>query len=393
MFMGFKNAGLGLFVVALTIPALSAQQPRSPKPPAPSTPGALSVQEGTTLAQGWALLAQGLVDEAAARAAKALAASPRSASALVLAVEVAVARGGSQAALSQYERWLGQRTLEEPAVLRRIAHALLREAAAQSENAAARLEALRALAADGDAAAAAQLETASIRGGTGERRALASLGNEGAVNALVADLKNGTGNAMTIIEALAKSGSKAAIVPLTERLQHPSPEIRGAAVQGLGKLGTNYDVVDKIKPLLTDPTSYVRVKAAGALYGLNDLSGLQILQDLMQADPPTSRLIAVQAMASRPDSLWLDQVRRLTSVAEPEVRVGAARLLVPHDPELARRVLQDAMNDGNPAIRELASDAFGEVAADFPTLRQLMKSNDRLTSVRAAGRASALTLR
>ena len=111
----------------------------------------------------------------------------------------------------------------------------------------------------------------------------------------------------------------------------------------------------------------MRVKAAGALYGLNDLSGLQILQDLLQADPATSRLIAVQAMASRPDSLWLDQVRRLTSVAEPEVRVGAARLLVPHDPELARKVLQGAMNDGNPAIRELASDAFGEVAANrFP---------------------------
>ena len=74
--------------------------------------------------------------------------------------------------------------------------------------------------------------------------------------------------------------------------------------------------------------------------------------------------------------------------------MGAARLLVPHDPELARKVLQGAMNDGNPAIRELASDAFGEIAAtDFPTLRQLMKSSDRLTSVQAAGRASALTLR
>ncbi len=276
----------------------------------------------------------------------------------------------------------------------RIARALLREAAAQSENATARLEALRALAAEGDAAATAELATLSAKGGIAERRLLASMGNDKAISALVVDLKNGTGNAMTIIEALAQSGSKAAIAPLTERLQHPSPEIRGAAVQGLGKLGTTYDVVDRIKPLLTDPTSYVRVKAAGALYGLNDLSGLQILQDLLQADPATSRLIAVQAMATRPDSLWLDQVRRLTSVAEPEVRVGAARLLVPHDPELARRVLQGAMNDGNPAIRELASDAFGEIAAtDFPTLRQLMKSSNRLTSVQAAGRASALTLR
>jgi HEAT repeat protein len=392
--MEFRNAGLGLFVGALTIAALSAQQPRSQKPPALSTPGAMSVEEGTTIAQGWALLAQGLLDEAAARAAKVLAASPRSASALVLAVEVAVARGGSQAALGQYERWLGQRTLEEPAVLRRIAQALLREAAAQSENAAARLEALRALAAEGDAAAAAQLQTASSKGGTGERRALASLGDERAVNALIADLKSGTGNAMTTIEALAASGNKAAIAPLRERLGNPSPEIRGAAVDGLGKFGSSLDVAALIRPLLNDPTSYVRVKAAGALYGLNDMGGLQILQDLLLAEPAASRLIAVQAMASKPDSLWLDHVRRLTSVPEPEVRVNAAKLLSAHDPELARKVLQAAMSDGNPAIREMASEAFGNMAAtDFPTLRRLMTSSDRLTGVRAAGRLSTLTLR
>ena len=293
--------------------------------------------------------------------------------------------------------WLGQRTLEEPAVLRRIATALLREAATQSENTTARLEALRALAADGDGAAAAELASAVNTAGTAERRLLASIGNERAISALIADLNNGTGNAMTIIEALARSGSKSAIAPLTDRLQHPSPEIRGAAVEGLGNLGrsnSSIDLISRIKPLLADQTSYVRVKAAGALYGLNDMSGLQILQDLLQAEPTASRLIALQAMASRPDAIWLDQVKRLTSVAEPEVRVGAARLLAPHDPELARKVLEGAMRDPNPAIRELASDAVDDVeATDFPTLRRLMKSNNRLTGVRAAARVLALTLR
>ena len=135
----------------------------------------------------------------------------------------------------------------------------------------------------------------------------------------------------------------------------------------------------------------MRVKAAGALYGLNDMSGLQILQDLMQAEPSASRLIALQAMASRPDAVWLEQVRRLASAAEPEVRVGAARLLGPHDPELARKVLQGAMNDPNPAIREMAADALGRSRpTDFPTLRRLMKSSDRLTGVRAASRLLAL---
>jgi hypothetical protein len=45
------------------------------------------------------------------------------------------------------------------------------------------------------------------------------------------------------------------------------------------------------------------------------------------------------------------------------------------------------MNDPNPALREMASDVMGAVeATDLPTLRRLMKSNDRLTGVRAAAR-------
>jgi HEAT repeat protein len=397
--MTVKHAGLALIVVSgviATAASLTAQQPASSKP-ATLTPGAIGVDEATTIAQGWALLAQGLVDEAATRAAKAMAASPRSPAALVLMVEVDIARRGAQAGLSRYEVWLGQRTLEEPAVLRRIATALLREAAAQSESSTARLEALQALAADGDPASAAALAGAVKTAGMAERRVLASMGNEAAVGALIADLKSGNGNAMTIIEALAKSGSKSAIAPLTDRLQHASPEIRGAAVEGLGKLGAalgSSDLIVRIKPLLSDPTSYVRVKAAGALYGLNDTSGLQVLQELIQAEPAASRLIALQAMASRPDASWLDDVKRLTSVPEPEIRVGAARLLAPHDPELARKVLEGATQDPNPAIRELAAETVGAVeASDFPTLRQLMKSNNRVIGVRASARVLELTLR
>jgi HEAT repeat protein len=393
--MTFRKVGFVLVATVLAARAASAQP--APQPRQSITPGAMSVEERTTIAQGWALLAQGLLDEAATRAAQALAASPRNPSALVLAVEVAVTRGGAQAGLSQYERWLGQRTLEEPALMRRIGVALLRESASQTEHLTARLEALRALAADGDAAAAAELTGAANAGGTAERRLLASIGNERAVAALIADLNKGTGNAMSIIDTLARSGSKAAIAPLTDRLRHPSPEIRGSAVEGLGKLGNTlgaYDLTTQIKPLLTDQTPYVRVKAAGALYGLNDMSGLQILQDQLQAEPSAGRLIALQAMASRPDAVWLEQLQRLASAAEPEVRVGAARLLSPHDPELARKILQGAANDANPAIREMASSALGEVeATDFPTIRRLMKSNDRLTSVRAAGSLLAVTRR
>jgi HEAT repeat protein len=162
-------------------------------------------------------------------------------------------------------------------------------------------------------------------------------------------------------------------------------------VEALGELGQRYPLADRIKPLLSDPVSLVRVKAAGALVGLGDMSGLQLLQELATSEAAVSRLIAAQAMASQPDAQWLDLVRRLTSEAEPEVRVGAATLLVPHDPEMARKVLDEALRDGNPAIRQMVEEASLELLpADLRSLRLMLRSSAALARARAAGRILAL---
>ena len=208
----------------------------------------------------------------------------------------------------------------------------------------------------------------STKGGTAERRVLASIGNEQGSQRTRRRLEERNRQCDDDHRGAGASGSKAAIAPLTERLQNPSPEIRGAAVEGLGKLGSSFDVVARIKPLLNDPTSYVRVKAAGALYGLNDMSGLQVLQDLLQAEPAASRLIAVQAMASRPD------LALARSCATPDVgrrtggQGGCRPPACPARPGAgAEKCSQGAMSDGNPAIREMASEAFGEVGGNrFP---------------------------
>jgi HEAT repeat protein len=387
--MPFKYLSTIFLSTAVLISHIGAQQTAPAKS---RLPGALGVEEATTITQGWALVTQGLYADAAAKATKALTENPRGAAALVLAVEVEMARGGSQAALAQYERWLGQRTWEEPAVLRRIAQALLREAAQDRQHDAARIEALRALASDGDAGASAELTNAASKGGVAEVRMAAIAGDERSVKVLADQLRQGATNALGVIEALGKSRNRAAVPPLVERLKDPSPEIRGAAAEALGNFGPQPGLVDRIKPLLSDQTSYVRVKAAGTLFRLDDMSGLQLLQELAASEVPMSRLMAAQAMASKPDAVWLEHVRKLASAAEPEVRVGAARLLAPHDPEYARTVLEGVMADQNPAIRNLASEILADVAATDPrSLRRLLKSDDRLTRVRAAGHLLALT--
>jgi HEAT repeat protein len=377
-----------LGVVCLPCSAL-AQQPKAPVEPA--RPGAIGIEEATALTQGWALLAQGLTNEAAARAAQVLATYPTSAAAMMLAVEAEIARGGGHAGLDQYERWLGGRALDEPSTVRRVAIALLHEVAADGQKDAAHLEALRVLADDGDSEAAAELSAASTSGSPPELRALAATGNASAVKALISQLNSGGSNVLATLEALAQSGSALAIAPLADRLQDQAPEIRGAAVEGLGTLASQHDIIDRIKPALDDKSGYVRIKAAAALFRLGDMSGATMLQELWTAESEKSRLIAAQAMASQPDALWMDQVRRLTSAGEPEVRIGAARLIAPYDPQLARQIIDSGMADSNPAIRNMAAESLSEVlATDLKALRQLLRLPDRLARVRAAGRVLTL---
>lgn len=370
--------------------ARSGQTSGKPAPTA-ARPGAIPSDEAIALTQGWAFLAEGHLDRAAARAADILRVYPHSVGALVLAVEAEISRAGAQAALAQYERWLGNRALEEPAVVRRLAVALLQETVRHGQPD-ARLEALRALANDGDRSAVTVLTQAVNAGSPAETRLMAAMGDERSVKSLIALLDKDAGNATSIIEALAQSGSKSAVAPLMERLSHHAPEVRGAAAQGLGHLGKRYDVAAALQGALKDQSSYVRTRAAAALFQVGDMSGLTLLRTLLQEESATSRLIAAQAMASSPDGLWMDQVRRLTSAAEPEVRIGAAHLLLPHDPELARQILERGMSDANPAIRDLASEGLADaVAGDLRMLRHFLKLNDPLARVRAAARILVVT--
>jgi len=378
---------LGMSIVAGT--ASGQQQPRRQASARPSV--AISVAEATELTNGWALLAEGLFERAAAKAAQVLAAYPRSGAALQLALEAQLARNGAPAALDQYERWLGARTIEEPAALRRLASAMLREATTLKSDPAARTEALRALADDGDARAAGELAQAASKGGASGARAVVSTGDERAVDTLLVELNTGLGNPTRTIDALGASGSTRAIAPLVQRLKDPRQEVRGAVVDALGRLGDGATAA-LITPLLSDASLHVRVKAAGALLRLGDYSGLPILQELMASPSAAMRLDAAEALASRPDSAWLGLVTELAGDPDPEIRAAAGRLMAPHDPEAARGVLGSLTSDENPAIRELASRGLAEVLSDdLPTLRRLMRNSHSLTRVRAAARVLVLT--
>ena len=359
-----------------------------------------SVQSGNTqaspasdeavLADGWSRLAKGDAAGAAQDASRVLAANPLSVAAAALAVDAGLASGGWKAGFDAYDRWMAARHLDDGYVLRRIARAVLVETSQKSPDLTAKLEALRALAADGDRGAAATLERGSAAGGFAQTRELAANGDEDAIKRLIARLPS-TPQKAPIIDALAQSGSRLAVPPLTGLLSDQNDINRAAAADALGRLGAT-DAIPQLQPLLKDPVFAVKLKAAGALYQLNDSSGVAFLNDVTASEHAAIRVAGAAELASHPDPAWQGMVRDLTADPDPVVRMQAAKLIAPYDQPLAKRVLDELMRSDNVGIREAASEAVvSKVASDFATLRQLLRSSDDRVLVQASDRILELT--
>lgn len=351
----------------------------------PKEPASLA----TSLAEGWAALDDGDLATAARAAERAIRESPLSAAAVALAVDVEVARGGSLSGLDVYERWLGTRKVDDPYVLRRVALGHLRWSSQQQH--VARMDAARALIADGDERAAAELMRAAAAGGHAEARVLASLGDPRGVEILIGQLRMPAGSKLGVIKALAESGSTLAVSPLLELLADRREDHRAAAADALGRLDASA-AIPRIKPLLSDPVFPVRMAAAAALLRLGDHAGVNLLDELMTSEHPAVRLSAAEASAVQPTPSWLAVVRGLTSDPDSTIQLGAARLIAPFDQHLAAAVLERLATAQNPAIREEAGRAFVQhVAADFASLRRYLRSPHSLTAIRAASRILELT--
>ena len=371
-------------------PAMRAQQTL---PPGYRQAAAISVEDATALTNGWAALAQGDVANAAERVKPLSISHPRDPAVFALALEVEMARAGAMAGAELYQRWIGTRTPDEPAFLRRVAEATLKEASAQTLDPEARLAALAAMAGAGDLRASATLASAVRRGEIAETRTMAARGDERAVKQLAGALAPNQvlPNPVTALEALGQSGSRLAVPAIEGRLTDARPEVRGAAAEALAKTaGTS--AIPRLRTLMNDQSSHVRVKAAAALYRLNDTSGAPLLRELAASDSAQVRLVAAEALAPGADAAWQALVRTLTQAPEADVRLAAAHLAASFDPELASRVLGILALDANQALSQEATRMLArEVGQDLPTLRALLRHQDRLTRVGAASTILRLT--
>ena len=361
----------------------------------PSTP-AVSSPHTQLLAQGWTALSNGDFGNAARIASQVLGADSRNLGALALAVEADIVGVGASAGLTVYEQWLGNRKIEDAYAIRRVAVAFLREAA---NNPQSRIEALKVLAADGDADAAAALTAGVTAGRYGETAALASLGDAQAARALIAQLKSAPGNKGPIIDALSRTRSPEAIPPLVALLDDPNDDTKAAAADALGKLNA-VQVADRLRKMVDDPQLVylpLKWKAASALCRMKDATCLAFFRRIMSSQQaqeyPQLKVDAAADMALfGSESEWIEEIRPLVAHADPQVRARAAVLIAPYDNASARNALVGLLQDPNPAIRELAArDLAAKVAGDFATLRFLLRSADAMTRIHAAGRILELT--
>lgn len=372
------------WVAVASMVVMSAGISAQAQPPA-RRPGALSVDLATQITQGWAFLAQGLLEDAYRSADAALRVDALNPSALALAVEVEIARAGATPALDRYEQWLGSRTVESPYVLRRVARAVLWEAA-RSESTTARADALSALVADGDAEAAMELSTGLAQGNAVDVATMAKLGSEEAVRKLIAELATNPPNAADLIRTLGASKRTEAVEPLIKFLTDSRINVKIEAAAGLGRLGDRR-AANALRPLLSDTYPMVKLQAAASLALLDDGTGAAVLREFEDSEYDGVRLSAVTAMASRPDAAWIDRVRRLTNSDDEVLSINAAVLLAPHDLDAARAVMERYRRESNPAIREAAERALaGEVAGDLPTLRRYLRAGDSALRVKAGTR-------
>jgi HEAT repeat protein len=348
-------------------------------------------EETQAMFNGWALLAAGDTAKAAGYAQSVLDKYPRNIAAAALRVEAEIARGGGQAGLLAYENWLGGRKLEDGYLLRRAARAILWEAAGDP---AVGVEALQHLAADEDPEARAQLARRMVAGALGETRALARLGDQGAIQRLIRQIETGEGSKMMQIEALIQSKSPLAIPPLMKLLKDTNYQDHvAAAADGLGTLGATQAIPD-LQRLYNDTKqiSTVRLMAAVGLFKMNDMTGIQLLMRQLASDVPMLSIGTAQLMASNPGPEWRAAVQKGLSDPDPAVRVMAAELLAVADREASRAALEQLLLDDNQVIREKASQAMVQkVVGDFGTFRRFLRAGDALTRVQAGGRVLELT--
>ena len=289
----------------------------------------------TTLSNGWAALAAGRADAAVRAADEVLNRRPWDHRALQLKID-AQSSTSPNAALDTYERWLGARGAEDLGLLASIAEGVLRQLASSADP--------------------------EIK-----RQAEEQLNSR----------------------ADAAPPTASSVRDLTAKLKDPAGPTRAGAAASLGKLKAK-DAEAALVEATQDQDPFVRFSATVALARLGNAQGQQGVLEMLASPVADIRLMAAEAWDGK-DGPWVAAITPLLTDYNGVVRLRAAALLAPVDPEAAHRTLTEALKDSNPAIRSETAktlaqvSASGAAAGDAASLRKLLRSQDPWMRLYGAG--------
>jgi HEAT repeat protein len=210
---------------------------------------------------------------------------------------------------------------------------------------------------------------------------------------------------LPIIEILCDMADAQTISFLAEAMRDNVPEIRSAAVRGLGKIGAH--AVPTLIAALEDRKA-ARREIVETLGEIRDLRSVPILIKALKNSDPEIQIASARSLgqigniSAIPDlietlgdtdysiskaakyalfSIGRSAVPNLVEVmksTEPRIRAAGAELLGSTDDERAMPVLIDAAGDKDPLVRKSVVEALGNLRSELaiPTLHQCLLDDD-----------------
>lgn len=330
--------------------------------PAPAQP----VDAAATLKKARQAIAAKDYAGAHASADAVLAANSRARDAYAVKIEAHLAQTGTAPALKVYAAAVKALGEQDLALLGPIARAeLVMQAGskAASQSAVARGHLAKA----GDKESRAALEKAAASKQDDAERmtaedALVSLGDAAALKAVEARLASeAPAQRAAALSLLVEAAPPRARAALPRMLQEADMNVRLAATDAAATLGATETVATLKSVLASAEMPLVRLSAASSLLRLGDASARPLMLEALASPVEDARLLAADAFARAPKALsadWVPAVRGLLASEDVLTRIQAARQLASADRTAARGVLEAALLDINPAVRDAALTAL-----------------------------------
>jgi hypothetical protein len=357
-----------VLAAALTITTLAQAQPRAPQG---SDTGAQQIS------RAWAALAQGRTDEAIGIAQPLIGSVDVGHEAAALIIRAEASRDGVKPALAAYEAWLGQSARDDRFLLHPVALHLLTSLATSNDPAIRAAAAARLAGAGLPAPADANDRSAAAvtaRAEAGDRVAQQQLADQ--VAADPESVRAGT------VKALAAGGA-ASVQQLTGLLKHRAPDVRAAAVDGLGQIGGG-QAIAALQQARNDNDPYVRLRVTVALARAGDQDALAAANTALSSPVADIRVTAAEAFADHPTEASQAALRSALSDPNPLTRARAASLLPPSDE--TSTALTGLLASENPTVREeTARIAEDRLRENISVIRGLLASTDPWQQLYGAG--------